>query len=224
VVSLGALLFLATQGQQIRIPLPSPGEARAQHRTNQPTAAAQPAALPAEQQTTAHEQLPSGTSAAPNPAAPAPADIQTVTPPASNPPNFATPQLPAPTLAVLAPRSFGGFWAYPHEKNFQRQSGLYPPQFIEASITEHDGAIHGKYRARYYVSDRPISPNVNFEFEGKPEGAVAKLPWHGEGGSQGELEIKLLSRDEMELIWHATDFGQVLGLASGTAVLMRRPE
>jgi hypothetical protein len=119
---------------------------------------------------------------------------------------------------------YAGFWAYPREKNFQRQTGQYPPQFIEASISEHDGAIKGKYRARYYVSDRPISPNVNFEFEGKPEGDGAKLPWHGEGGSQGLLEIKLLSGDELELIWHATDFGQVLGLASGTAVLMRRPD
>ena len=150
--------------------------------------------------------------------------VQPVTPPAYVPPTFASPQLPAPEPAHVFQSRYAGFWAYPHEKNFQRQSGQYPPQFIEASISEQDGSIHGKYRARYYVSDRPISPNVNFEFEGKPEGGVVKLPWHGEGGSQGQLEIKLLSGDEMELIWRATDFGQVLGLASGTAVLMRRPD
>jgi hypothetical protein len=150
---------------------------------------------------------------------------QPVTPPPQpEPPTFASPQLPPPEPPHYAQNHFAGFWAYPKEKNFQRQTGQYPPQFIEASISERDGTIHGKYHARYYVSDRPISPNVNFEFEGKPDGGSAKLPWHGEGGSQGQIEIKLLSPGEMELIWQATDFGQTLGLASGTAVLMRRPD
>jgi curved DNA-binding protein CbpA len=167
------------------------------------------------------QPIPQGT----NQAAPQnPVEVQAVAAPQPEPPTFASPQLPVPEPAHVFRNRYAGFWAYPHEKNFQRQTGQYPPQFIEASISEHDGSIHGKYRARYYVSDRPISPNVNFEFDGKPEGDGAKLPWHGEGGSQGLVEIKLLSGDEMELIWKATDFGQVLGLASGTAVLMRRPD
>ena len=154
--------------------------------------------------------------------------VPVVSPPAepvADPPTFAAPQLPVPTQPLQALQDpYAGFWAYPKNKTFQRQTGQYPPQFIEATITEHEGSIHGKYHARYYVSDRPISPHVNFEFEGKPDGSVAKLPWHGEGGSQGLLEIRLLSAGEMELVWRATDFGQTLGLASGTAVLMRRPD
>jgi hypothetical protein len=137
--------------------------------------------------------------------------------------------VPEPNIAVtpISPEAaqghYAGVWAYPKDKSFQRQSGQFPPQFIETSISETDGVIRGKYRARYYVSDNPISPNVDFEFEGKPEGGTVKLPWHGEGGSQGELEIRLLSIDQMELIWRATEIGQTLGLAAGNAVLMRRP-
>jgi hypothetical protein len=227
IVSLGVLFWLSTQAQS-----------QQSRRNESRIVPAEPAPVDPRQSPPLPKPLPLEPQAAPQSArsyvSPAPQHVPEVRPlpqvqpvappPPSGPPTFASPQLPVPEPAHVFQRRFAGFWAYPHEKNFQRQTGQYPPQFIEASISEQDGAIHGKYRARYYVSDRPISPNVNFEFEGKPEGGVAKLPWHGEGGSQGQLEIRLLSGDEMELIWHATDFGQVLGLASGTAVLMRRPD
>jgi hypothetical protein len=224
VLSLGAIIWLATQGQL------SQGQTHPVR-----TTAAEP--RPQEQSATVETPLTRARTDSPLPVvtstqrfadpeptmAPSPVP-QVQTPPPAYAPAYTAPQLPAPELARLPPNHFGGFWAYPREKNFQRQSGQYPPQYIEATITEHEGVIKGKYRARFYVSDRPISPNVNFEFEGKPEGGVAKLPWHGEGGSLGVLDIKLLSTEEMELVWRATDFGQVLGLASGTAVLMRRPD
>jgi hypothetical protein len=229
VFSLGAIIWLATQGQislgPTRTASASSGEPRAEEqravhdapavrtRADAPvpeTAASQESGPPEAEQAALAET----TTPVPEVLAPPPSDSPTYTPP----------QLPAPELARLPPNHFGGFWALPHEKNFQRQSGQYLPQFIEATITEHDGLIRGKYRARYYVSDRPISPNVNFEFEGRPEGGAAKLPFHGEGGSIGILNIKLLSAEELELIWRATDVGQVLGLGSGTAVLMRRPD
>jgi DnaJ domain len=152
--------------------------------------------------------------------------IVPMAPPVGEPLHVTAPALPVPAEmpAKIAPKRFGGYWAYVRDKNFPRDAGRYPPQFIEASIEERDGSIHGKYKARYYVFDRPISPNVNFEFEGKPDGNSAKLPWRGEGGSQGQLEINLISANEMEMIWHATDLGESLGLVSGTAILMRRPE
>jgi DnaJ domain len=224
VLGLGIILWLATQVQiqqaqtraQRNIPVEPPPRQQPPDRTVR-----EPQFPRARASVNPSQPIP--TTAPPHVPAPVPG-VQTMAPPASDPPAFAAPQLPAPEPVHLVHNGFAGFWAYPKEKNFQRQSGQYPPQFIEASIIEHDGVIHGKYRARYYVSDRPISPNVNFEFEGKPEDGIAKIPWHGEGGSQGVLEIKLLAPDELELNWHATDFGQVLGLASGTAVLMRRPD
>jgi DnaJ domain len=225
VLSLGILLWLSTQAQSLpshrNVPTVAAAESETVRHAEGPMREPRPERRPA-----TPEPAPPSTQSAPEarPLTQVMPQVEPVAPPPSEPPTFASPQLPMPEPAHVFRNRYAGFWAYPREKNFQRQTGQYPPQFIEASISEHDGAIKGKYRARYYVSDRPISPNVNFEFEGKPEGDGAKLPWHGEGGSQGQLEIKLLSGDELELIWHATDFGQVLGLASGTAVLMRRPD
>jgi hypothetical protein len=113
---------------------------------------------------------------------------------------------------------------YAQLKDAAKDKTLYPPEFIETTIVERDGEIHGKYRARYHISDRAVSPNVNFEFDGKPEGASAKFAWKGDGGSRGEVEITLLSKDEMEVVWSAKELGQSLALVMGTAVLMRRPE
>jgi hypothetical protein len=191
--SLGILLWLATQSQ------PRPGHA----------AVAAPAPAPAPVPLRKEEPP-----AAPRVYEPPPAKM------AASP----APPQPQPVVeSVPASKGFTGHWSYPREKRNQRSSGLYSPVFIEASIVDEDGNLHGKYRARYNVSDRPISPYVNFEFEGKADGESMKLPWHGDGGSQGELEIRLLTGDELELVWRATDFGQTLGLASGTAVLTRRP-
>jgi hypothetical protein len=224
VLSLGAIIWLASQGQLSTGPIRAVKTSTAEPRPQEQHANSD--LPPARTRVDAPVPPPSVSEAqrAPEPEQTAVPVPQIEAPPPAVAPAFKTPQLPAPELARLPPNHFGGFWALPHEKNYQRQSGKYPPQFIEATITEHEGLIHGKYRARYYVSDRPISPNVNFEFEGTPEGGVAKLPWHGEGGSVGILDIKLLSAEEMEVVWRATDFGQVLGLASGTAVLMRRPD
>lgn len=224
VLSLGAIVWLATQGQLTTVPTRT---ARASSAEPHPQEQHASSDLPPTRTRVGTPVPPPSVSEAQR--APEPEQAAVPVPPVEAPPlavapAFTPPQFPAPELARLPPNHFGGFWALPHEKNYQRQSGQYPPQFIEATITEHEGLIHGKYRARYYISNRPISPNVNFEFEGTPEGGVAKLPWHGEGGSVGILDIKLLSAEEMELVWRATDFGQVLGLASGTAVLMRRPD
>lgn len=127
-------------------------------------------------------------------------------------------------MAATAPNRLAGFWIYPHTKEPNRDRTLYPPEFIEASIVEHDGGIHGKYRARYRISDPAISPDVNFEFDGTPGAPVTRFHWRGEGGSRGQVQIKMLSENEIEVIWSATELGQSLALASGTAVLMRRPD
>jgi hypothetical protein len=134
------------------------------------------------------------------------------------------PEFTAPSDVVTPPNRFAGFWVYPHTKEPNRDRTLYPPEFIEASIVERDGGIHGKYRARYRISDRAISPDVNFEFEGTPALPLATFPWRGEGGSHGQVRIKMVSENEIEVVWSATELGQSLALASGTAVLMRRPD
>ena len=132
--------------------------------------------------------------------------------------------LPAPVEqqpAGVAQR-FAGTWLYVRPKVPPSEKSLYPADYIEAVIVEDSGVLRGRYSARYEVPDRPISSEVTFRFEGKAQNDLANLIWTGAGGSEGELKLSLLSRDSMKLDWIATALGTQLGLASGTAVLVRR--
>lgn len=132
---------------------------------------------------------------------------------------------PATRLPVPRPviHPFGGFWFYlraPEEKN--KNAGLYPPEFIEASIVEQNGQVRGRYRSRYRIVDRAISPDVNFEFSGIITAGVVTATWTGPGGARGEITMKLLSDNSMKIDWTADQLGSIQGLTSGTAALTRR--
>ncbi|MDQ6664379.1 MAG: J domain-containing protein [Acidobacteriota bacterium] len=120
---------------------------------------------------------------------------------------------------------FSGVWFYARPRVQKPKKAFYPPEYIEANIVEENGAIHGRYRARYQVTDRAISPDVSFEFEGRANGgASASLLWNGGGGAKGEVQLKLISETSLEVVWSATQLGRTLGLAAGSAVLVRRAE
>ncbi len=142
----------------------------------------------------------------------------------------ATTVIQPPALAATLPQltgpvpRFAGTWVYVRPQVPSYQRSLYPADYIEAVIVEEAGTLHGRYRARYAVPDRPISPEVAFRFEGEVESELASLKWTGAGGAEGEVRLKLLSQDSMQLDWMATDLGTQLGLASGTAVLVRQQE
>jgi hypothetical protein len=132
-------------------------------------------------------------------------------------PVLATPQ-GAVTKTAL---QFGGTWVYVRPRIAALQKALYPAVYVEAVVVEEAGLLRGRYRARYQVADRPISSEVTFRFEGKADCDTAKLGWTGAGGARGELKLKLLSRNSMQLEWIASELGSQMGLASGTAVLTR---
>jgi hypothetical protein len=74
------------------------------------------------------------------------------------------------------------------------------------------------------VTDRPISPNVNFEFTGPAgKGETVELGWSGAGGAEGRVRLKAITRVSMEVSWWATRMG-ALDLTSGTAILIRAEE
>ena len=83
--------------------------------------------------------------------------------------------------------------------------------------------MHGRYRARYYVPDRAISPAVAFQFDGAPD-SEGVLPWTGPGAARGEVRLHLLSSGILEVSWVANQMGDELGLISGTAALVRKLE
>jgi DnaJ-like protein len=117
-------------------------------------------------------------------------------------------------------RGFAGTWYYPQPSE-AAPSALYPPEFIEVTIVETGGAVQGRYRARYRVRNRALSPDVAFRFEGRRGESSAEVPWRSPGGASGELRLRLIADGKMEAAWSAAALGE-LGLSAGTAVLVRR--
>jgi len=117
---------------------------------------------------------------------------------------------------------WAGSWVYHPARAGNRDKALFPPEFIEAVISEDKGRIRGQYHARFKVADPRISPDVDFRFEGKVSGPVGRLPWTGTGGAKGEVQLHLVSATTLEIVWSATSLGKSMGLASGTALLDRK--
>jgi hypothetical protein len=102
--------------------------------------------------------------------------------------------------------------------------GLYPPEYIELRITETMGVLRGRYRARYRIADRAISPMVAFQFEGDAAPAAGSFEWIGTGNAKGKVSLHLLSNGALEVSWVAEQMGAELGLISGTATLVRKAD
>jgi hypothetical protein len=141
-------------------------------------------------------------------------------PPETEPPHgeamLLQPPMPPP------PGGLAGTWLYTPPKASPPDKRLYPPESIEALIEEANGALHGRYHARYAVANRAIFPEVDFQFEGRANQDTVTLGWVGEGDARGEIQLKLLSPSALKVSWTATSLGTRFGLSSGTAVLARR--
>jgi len=120
------------------------------------------------------------------------------------------------------PHQFAGFWFFAKPTQPSRNKNLYPPEFIEALLTEQNGVVHGRYRSRYQIVDRAISPDVNFEFTGSPGGAVLSCAWSGQGGARGQITLHMTDENSIKVDWTASELGSEQALASGTATLTRR--
>ena len=148
--------------------------------------------------------------------------------PLSLPPPAAVAGVPTPAAVSPVPSeqasNFVGTWVYVRPRVSPSQLPMYPAEYVEAVIVEQSGILRGRYRARYRVPDRLISAEVAFRFEGRHSAGTAEVPWMGAGGAKGDLKLKLVSRDKVELSWIATQLGSLMGLDSGTAVLTRRQE
>jgi hypothetical protein len=168
----------------------------------------------------------------PRPAFPPPSLSAAFTEP-SLPPDPAPPsanEQPAldPRASQPAPdaQPFAGFWFYarPAEGQHNNNSALYPPEFIEASITEHGGLVQGTYRARYLIVDRAIQPDVIFEFAGTANGLGLVCPWTGPGGAKGRISLRIASDNRLQIDWKTNQLGSTQGLVVGTATLTRRTD
>lgn len=128
---------------------------------------------------------------------------------------------PAPAGVQPQRRRLAGTWIYVPSGR-PSPNDLYPAEYIEMVIGEQDNVVWGRYRARYRVTDRALSPEVEFRFEGRA--GAERFAWTGNGGAKGELQLKQLSETAMSVDWFTSQFGRQLSLSSGTAVLVRRAD
>lgn len=132
---------------------------------------------------------------------------------------------PTPTprqdLLVSVPNGFSGTWLYIPPRLPESPARFYTAEFVEVVITEESGYLRGRYRGRFRIPDRPISPDVTFRFEGQAAGEAATLPWSGPGGARGEVALQLQGSGRLKVDWFASELGTQLGLASGSALLTR---
>ena len=128
---------------------------------------------------------------------------------------------PPPDIPMVFRHPMTGSWVYRKPAEAPKNKDLFPPEFIETTITEENGQLRGTYRARYHVPNRPVSPDVNFQFAGHVNGESGSLPWNGAGGSKGEVTFKLMADHSLRVDWTASQLG-TLGFYRGTAVLVKR--
>jgi len=119
---------------------------------------------------------------------------------------------------------YGGSWLYTPPRNHTRNAALYSPEYIEVKISEQEGAMHGRYWARYQILDKPISPSVAFQFAGKIGGPQSVLAWTDAQGLRGEVKLTLLGESSLQVTWYVTGAVPRDALGGGTAVLVRREE
>ncbi len=130
---------------------------------------------------------------------------------------------PAPAQPEHPHSAMLGSWIYRPSSSPQTNKQLYPPEFIEAVINEDNGVVRGTYRARYKITDRPVSPDVNFQFVGRINGDAGSVPWSGSGGSHGEVSFRLTPDHTLRVDWVASQLG-ALAFYRGTAILVRRSD
>lgn len=124
--------------------------------------------------------------------------------------------------AVRQP-GLAGQWIYARSAEDRTDTKLYPPEYIELRVVQDNGRLSGNYQARYFVSNRAVSPNVTFRFEGEVKDR-GEYTWEGAGGARGKVELRLTGSQSLEVVWFATEMGTQLGLGSGSATLYRRQD
>lgn len=127
----------------------------------------------------------------------------------------------------LEGRTLAGIWFYARPLQAEdsaegKVKAPWQPDRVEARISEQDGKIYGRYRARFHIADPVVSPDVNFAFTGTlGAGPQFTFPWTGVGGAKGELALQVISANSLRIEWHATQLGTQQGPDAGIAILTR---
>ncbi len=104
----------------------------------------------------------------------------------------------------------------------KKKAGFYPPEYIDLKLFRDDGRLHGQYRARYQVTDKPISPDIEFALS--PDNEDHKFLWKGPNGTRGTFKISSIDPNVIRIEWRTTVFGRQPALTAGTATLVKRAQ
>ena len=136
-------------------------------------------------------------------------------------------ELPPPALGPEAGRparsvsGLAGLWRYNPPKQAAQKPGLYAAERVEVGISEQSGVLYGYYIGQYLVPDGGVSPDVSFKFSGDSGGDAATGIWSGTNGNRGEIRLRALSNNALEVIWVTTHMEHTRALASGKVTLSR---
>ena len=117
---------------------------------------------------------------------------------------------------------FSGVWVLPKPK-ITPVSSAYTPEAVDLVVSEREGGIQGRYRARYPGMGTVEAPVVHFYFEGKCQDDMVNAVWNAEGG-KGEIQLRLKADTTLQLVWTLPEAGTSRGPTSGTLLLVRRRE
>jgi hypothetical protein len=143
-------------------------------------------------------------------------------PPAEAPSSTKTVSYSAPAKAP-PPDPLEGEWVYAPTQPEKKKAGFYPPEYIELKLFRNDGRLHGQYRARYHVTNKPVSPNVEFVLS--PDAEDRKFVWQGPDGARGTFSIvSAADPNVIRIEWRTTVFPHQAALTAGTATLVKRSQ
>jgi hypothetical protein len=115
-----------------------------------------------------------------------------------------------------------GEWVYAPSQPEKKKPGFYAPEYIDLKLFSNDGRLHGQYRARYHVTDKPISPDVEFVLSA--DGENNKFTWQAPNGTRGTFKISAIDPNVIRIEWRTTVFGRQAALTAGTATLVKRTQ
>jgi hypothetical protein len=116
-----------------------------------------------------------------------------------------------------------GEWIYAPKEPERRKPGFYPPEFIDLKLFSagDPGNLKGQYNARYVITDKPISPEVSFQFASVDKDS-RKFVWQGTNGTHGTIAIHPVDDNTIRIEWRTTSSVRGPSLTSGAATLVRR--
>jgi len=119
-----------------------------------------------------------------------------------------------------AAATLSGAWLYAPQVDAP-SAGLYAPEYVELYSKVAGGLVSGRFRSRYYVTNQPLSPEVNFVFRGPLSPSGLSGEWVAPDGSRGTIDLRLLPSGVLEVKWVRTTAGTERTLAYGKAILVK---